>query len=311
MQPEKTKIQVGGCAVIIPTYNGMKSLPHCYEALKNNYDYSKVLIIDSESNDGSDKISAEAGFDLVRINKMDFDHGKTRQMAADLLRDYQILIYLTQDAVLCSPDSIQKLIAAFQEPSVGAAYGRQLPRNNATPIEAHARLFNYPDKSQTRTIADAPKYGIKTAFISNSFAAYRTQALFSVGGFPNKVIISEDMIVAARMLQKGWKIAYVADSCVYHSHKYSYWQEMRRYYDIGVLHRDQNWILREYGKPEGEGGRYIRSEMAYLFKHAPQLIPSSLLRTFLKYLGYKLGNHYHLLPTFIRRSLSMNRGYWR
>ena len=43
---------------------------------------------------------------------------------------------------------------------------------------------------------------MKTAFNSNSFAAYRRKALKDVGGFPINTILSEDMYVTAKMLLK-------------------------------------------------------------------------------------------------------------
>jgi rhamnosyltransferase len=131
-----------------------------------------------------------------------------------------------------------------------------------------------------------------------------------VGGFPKKLILGEDMVVAARMLHAGWRVAYQADAQVHHSHAYTIQQEFKRYFDIGVMHQDQQWILEEFGKPEGEGGRFVRSELAYLMRHAPWLLPSAVIRTIAKFAGYKLGQHSRYLPLLIKRSLSMHRGYW-
>ncbi|BBI49658.1 hypothetical protein HORIV_20790 [Vreelandella olivaria] len=64
------------------------------------------------------------------------------------------------------------------------AFGRQLPHPDASPIAAHARYFNYPDESRVVATADIPRLGIKTAFLSNSFAAYRREALSARAGFP-------------------------------------------------------------------------------------------------------------------------------
>jgi len=250
------------------------------------------------------------GYDVLRITKETFDHGGTRQMAAERLAGFEVLIYLTQDAVLASPTSLAELVAPFANPKVGVAYGRQLPRQGAGAIEAHARLFNYPPQSHTRTLGDKTRLGIKAAFTSNSFAAYRTEALAAVGGFPTKLILGEDMVVAARILQAGWEIAYVAEAQVYHSHGYTIPQEFKRYFDIGVMHQDQAWILQEFGKPEGEGGRFVRSELSYLKEYAPWALPSAFIRTLAKYLGYKLGQRSSSLPLFIKRKLSMHRGYW-
>lgn len=201
-------------------------------------------------------------------------------------------------------------MAVFDDPSVGCAYGRQLPHKNAGLLGAHARLFNYGEQSCRRTLADVPKYGIKTAFLSNSFAAYRVSALKEVGGFPTHVILAEDMIVAAKMLQAGYQVAYAADACVYHSHDYTPWQEFKRYFDIGVLHAKEFWLLETFGAPTGEGKRFVLSEWRYLFQHAPWLLPVSLLNTFMKWLGYSLGKQEKFLPLAFKKRFSMHPSFW-
>ena len=85
--------------------------------------------------------------------------------------------------------------------------------------------------------------GIKAAFLSNSFAAYRRSALESVGGFPSDTIFGEDTFAAAKMLLNGWKIAYSAEATVYHSHNLTFIEEFRRYFDIGVFHSREKWFM--------------------------------------------------------------------
>ena len=60
------------------------------------------------------------------------------------------------------------------------------PGRGANPIEAHARLFNYPPVSAIRSLEDAAAMGFKAIFFSNSFGAYRRTALEQVGGFPKE-----------------------------------------------------------------------------------------------------------------------------
>jgi len=298
-------------ALVIPVLNGGAIWKRCILATEGSaWRPRKVLVIDSGSSDGGDAVALDAGFDLIRIDKNDFDHGGTRQMAAERLRDCDILIYMTQDAILASPAALESLVEAFNDPSIGVAYGRQLPRKGASPIEAHARLFNYPAQSNKRTLADKKSMGIKVAFSSDSFAAYRTSALFAVGGFPEKLIFGEDMVVAAKMLQAGWSVAYVAEAEVFHSHGYTLLQEFKRYFDIGVFHDNQGWMLRELGKPEREGYRFVTSETRYLLANAPQCLPSAALRTVLKYFGYKLGLGYRRLPKRVIDRCTMHKRFW-
>lgn len=270
-----------------------------------------ALVIDSSSQDATVALTKNDGIDVHIIPKAEFNHGATRQLAAEMLADTEIIVYLTQDAILADPYAIQRLISSFSDETVGAAYGRQLPRKDAGRIGSFARLFNYPEKSRTKSLADTPELGIKTAFISNSFAAYRRSALLETGGFPQNTIMSEDTCVAARMLLAGWKVAYNAEALVYHSHDYGFWEEFRRYFDTGVFHAREPWIRERFGIAETEGKRYVISELAYLLREAPWLIPSATLRTLLKFFGYRLGILEAHLPKMLKQSFSMNKNYWK
>ncbi len=298
-------------ALVIPVRNAGRDWPRIAAAVRaQSRQPDHVLVVDSASTDDSARIAREHGFEVLGIPVEDFDHGGTRQMAALRCRDFDVLVYLTQDAELADPESLMLLLRAFDDPQVGAAYGRQLPRRGAGPIEAHARLFNYPARSRHCRLADAATLGLKAAFASNSYCAWRTQHLLAAGGFPQRLILAEDMVAAARMLQAGKVVAYVAESRVLHSHAYSVLQEFRRYFDIGVLHSDQRWLLDAFGKPEGEGLRFVLSEWRYLGRTAPWRIPEAFLRTLCKYLGYKAGRHSASLPAAWRVRMSMHSNYW-
>lgn len=268
------------------------------------------LLIDSASDDNTVTLFAAAGFYVHKISRDAFDHGATRQLAIELSPEAEIIIFMTQDAILADSSSLQHLVNAFTDPSVGVVYGRQLPAQHATPIAAHARLFNYPAESYVRSKADIPAYGIKTAFLSNSFAAYRRKALQAVGGFPSDVIFGEDTCVAASMLHAGWKIAYCAEATCYHSHNYTLIKEFQRYFDIGVFHARETWYLQALSGAEGEGKRFVLSELRYLRRHAPALMPAALLRSAFKLIGYRLGRLEHYLPRCVKLAFSMNRGFW-
>jgi rhamnosyltransferase len=269
-----------------------------------------LYVVDSSSTDDTATLARQAGVRVRVIDRTDFGHGKTRDEMLHLM-DEEIVVFLTQDALLADAGAIGQLITTFDDPAVGAAFGRQLPHGNATQIAAHARLFNYPAHSYTAGASDIPRLGIKAAFLSNSFAAYRRQALIEAGGFPHKTILSEDMVAGARLLQHGWKLAYCAEACVHHSHNYTLGEEARRYFDIGVLHAREKWLLDRLGQPEGEGARFVRSEMRYLWHNAPWRLPEAGLRTVLKYAGYRLGRGERHLPLWLKRRLSMHRGYWQ
>jgi len=276
--------------VCVPTMNAQNTWDEFSRALRSQTACpEEVLVIDSQSEDLTAEKAERDGFRVVRIARREFRHGATRQLAVESAANCDVLLFLTQDALLASPDAIATLLRAFEDPLVGAAYGRQLPRKQASPIEAHARLFNYPTESCVRTQDQISSQGFKTIFFSNSFGAYRLSALKSIGGFLSELNFGEDTVAAAMLILAGWKIAYVADAQVFHSHELSLREEFRRYRRVGELHSLQSWLLEHFGSASGEGRQFLFSELRHLLRTAPQLIPMSLFRTGCKYLGYMHG----------------------
>jgi rhamnosyltransferase len=298
------------CSVVVPTLNAAKDWPRFAPALIANISPENVLIVDSASTDGTPQLAREAGFQLLQIERKDFNHGGTRQLAADHLADADVLVYLTQDAILAGPNAIGALLSAFENPRTAAVFGRQLPRPGAGPIEAHARLFNYPAISSIRSLENREQLGLKTVFFSNSFGAYRRAALQAVRGFPDNVIFGEDTVIVARLLLHGWDVAYLAEAEAYHSHEYTAIEEFKRYFDIGVLHSREEWMLNTFGKTAGEGRRFVMSEFAHLWPTHLLHVPSAAARTVLKLLGYHAGRMEASLSSGLKRRLSMHRFFW-
>lgn len=297
--------------LVVPTLNAGSLWSRWIDAYNNSAIHPDCLVIDSSSSDKTVDLARINGFEVISIDKGEFNHGGTRNIALEFNESKKFVLFLTQDAILSGADSIEKIFRPFQDPDVFAVYGRQLPRVTAGCLETHSRLYNYPEASHVRSIVDTDKFGVKTAFLSNSFAAYRIGSLKAIGGFPDNVIFGEDMYVAAKFLKAGQKIAYAADACVYHSHDYSLWQEMKRYFDMGVFHARAPWIRQELGGAEGEGLKFVMSEQRYLFKHAFWRVPEGLLRTVLRYLGFRLGLIEIRLPLWLKYKLAMNKGYFK
>ena len=298
--------------VLVPTCNAGRGWPEFLQALqKQSVRPRKVVILDSESSDGSAQYAQAIGHTVQTVQRSRFNHGGTRQEGIDQhTQGAEFVIFLTQDAILADPDALHNLLSAFDDPQVAAAYGRQLPHACATPIAAHARLFNYPPESHTVTLKDKAQKGIKTCFLSNSFAAYRLSAHRQVGGFAKDIILGEDMHLAARLLLAGYAIRYQANASVYHSHSYSLREELGRYFDTGVFHAQQRWLLQTFGSAANEGLKFMNSEIRYLRQRSALLVPEALLRTLMKYAGFKSGQLHRHLPLWLTKGLSMHKGYW-
>ena len=168
------KSKKSDCVLIIPIYHPDRKWNECLRMLKKQKDvHFDVYIVDS----GSDmktykKDLAGLSYEMVKTTPDQFNHGRTRQEAAEACADYPFLVYMTQDAIPADEYTIRNLLDAFDDTKVGCAYGRQLPHKDATVLAARARAFNYPAESRVKKLEDVSQLGIKVPFISDTFAAY-------------------------------------------------------------------------------------------------------------------------------------------
>lgn len=297
-------------ACIIPTYNGRHELQRLLDSIQGQTASIDVFIVDSSSSDGTADFARSRCSNVLSIPSREFNHGGTRQLMVERNPGYDVYVFLTQDACLHEPQAIERIVAPFEDNKVAAVCGRQLPHQDANALAQHARAFNYPKNSRIKTLADASELGIKTAFMSNSFAAYRRDAMMEIGGFPKHVIFAEDMYATAKMLLKGWKVVYEGRASCRHSHNYTIAEEFRRYFDMGVFHAREPWIRETFGGAGGEGLRYVKSELKYLGLARLHIWPSAILRNACKLMAYKLGQKEQYLPINIKKKLGMYKGYW-
>ena len=260
------KAKVG---IVIPTYQagaGFKDL--LAELAEQTYQPQYRLAIDSESTDDTVQFAKQAGWQTHIVAKKEFSHGRTRQKALSILQEQAALdfiIYMTQDVRIPNKDSLEKLLLAFADHEVAGAYGRQLAHKDASIYAAVDREYNYPAVSCVKSMSDVKNLGIKTAFCSNSFAAYRVTDLVNQGGF-SSVDICEDVELAGRLLLQGKKIAYVAEAEVHHSHEPNLTSQWERYQLIGRFYAENHWLQETFGGSTGEGMKLVRYQLQRIGK---------------------------------------------
>jgi len=298
-------------SVIIPTLNAERYISDLISSLNKQTVKPEIIVIDSSSTDNTIGMADSLGAKTKIVLRGCFDHGGTRNMAVHLLAKGDILVFITQDAIPMDEYFIEKIIAPLDEPHIAASYGRQIPRPDAKPPERFSRLFNYPDTPLINDKESIQKVGIKAFFFSNVCSAIRRKEFEEMGGFPEGIIMNEDMLFANRLIMRGYKIAYVPDARVIHSHNYSCLQQFRRYFDIGVFLRMSIDSVRGL-KIEDTGMRFLIEESRYLIKNSSYTwLPYLLVESISKFTGYKLGYYHNLLPTPVRMLFSMHNNYWR
>ena len=276
-------------SVIIPTLNAGRSIGQLLTMLlSQDFETPEIIIIDSSSDDDTVPVASKFGAKTMVIPRQAFNHGKTRNIAA-LEAHGEIIVFMTQDALPADNALLQKLTAPLENSEIAATFGKHVPRSDAPPLEAFARYFNYPDRGFVKGINDVKKYGIKTFFFSNVCSSMKKESFLKVGMFPENVRANEDMLIAAKFILNRYKVAYVPEAMVIHSHNYSLFKLFRRYYNIGSSIKDNRSILQNI-EAEEEGIRFVKEQIRYLVKQRKYFwLPRIFLESLSKYAGYRAG----------------------
>lgn len=262
-------------SVIIPTLNAEPWIASQLDMLLCQTVQAEILVIDSGSTDATCSIirSHADRVRLLEIPRERFDHGGTRDYALRQCTG-DIDCFLTQDALPVDERCLEKLLSAFSSPDIAAVFGRQIARPDAPEYERLTRQFNYPDQPRVWREADIPRYGVKAYFFSNVCAAYRREAYLAVGGFDAPILSNEDMMIAAKLLHAGYALAYTPEATVYHSHRYSLREELRRNIRIGkVMEQYRDRLTGAHVDAEGRRMlRFVGGELAQRRQYGELLI---------------------------------------
>ncbi|MBL8859315.1 MAG: glycosyltransferase [Planctomycetes bacterium] len=219
----------------MPTWQGREFLERVLAALALQrvalpWDFT---VVDSGSTDGTWELLGEHApkFPVPlrrhRIDKVEFDHGDTRNLLA-AKSSGDLLVFLTQDAIPAGADWLAKLAANFEEERVGAAYCRNTPRPESTLL---TRIFSANDpgymagRREVRLPDDAT-YALMSAhekrvlYNFNDVASAVRRELWERHPFP-RTWFGEDVLMARALLEGGFTVVYDDEATVEHSHDYT------------------------------------------------------------------------------------------
>lgn len=291
-------------SIVILTKNNGKTIGKVLKQINTQHidDGFEIIIVDSGSTDDTlDKIS-QYSVRLYTIPPGDFGHARTRNLASGYaIGDF--LVYLSADAIPTNQKWLGNLVSKLADEQTAATFGRQIPYQDTPPMERFFIRNNYP-----ATVYNAySNTGFNmNAFFSNVNSAIK-RSVWEKIKFNDKLIISEDHDWAKRAEDIGYKISYITDACVFHSHKYGLLQVFKRYFDSGVSFSQMGL------KPEvlRNGLGYFIDEMRYVGRESIIKIPYAICYDLSKFIGFQLGVNQRWLPKFIKFHLSMHSYFWK
>ena len=301
------------CAVsiVIPTLNAGRYLERLLQRIAEQSGplCIEVIIVDSASDDDTASIARSFPFvHFIKIPRAEFTHGRARNLGVSHAQG-KYVAFLSQDALPRDEFWLPELLRPLMDdPWIAGAFSRQVPRAKAPPMERFFLKSCFPDSGQhIRKAQEDSKLSLQDVFYSNvSSAARRT--ILQRFPFDEQLIMSEDQAFARDLLRAGYATAYQPSSVVIHSHQYSYWRLFQRYFDSAYSLKcifGQNWA-----ETVDMGKSIMREEMSYMLKYHPTHLPRYICYLAAKITGTAAGLNAQKLPRFMKKILSLHKGYW-
>ena len=300
------------CSISILTKNEEANIGACLEAVfsQKGAGEFEIILVDSGSTDATLSIAQGYPIRIEQIPAQAFHHARTRNLAA-ALGTAPIVVNLSGDAIPASDTWLRSMLATFSDPGVGAVYGRQLPKPGST-VERHDTFDTvYGEQRIVKDPAHRNGLGYRFYHFSDVNSAIR-RSVWESNPYPEDLKMFEDLAIAKRILDAGWKIVYEPAAPVFHSHQYNAKQLFKRYFDIGYTFRElQIWdapgtrstLFRDFRRLVSR--QFSRASKERKGHESGAAVGQSLAKS----AGLLLGLNHSFLPLPVKRHLSSYRAF--
>ena len=296
-------------SVVIPVLNAARYLPALFEAIATQEEIQpqEIILVDSMSTDDTVKIAQ--AHPLTRVVPIhNFTHGRSRNLGAREATG-DLIVVLSQDARPQDRHWLSRLVKPFEDSRVAATYSRQVPREDANPMETFFLQHRFPPGPPVRREhTGTGELTLEQVFFSNVSAAIRRSVLLQFP-FDEEIIMSEDQQFSRDLLNAGYAVVYCPESIVVHSHNYSLAICVRRYFD-SVYSLTQIFPAHGFGTSSTMGLSYLRHETVFMITHHPFWLPYYLLYNLAKIAGTLLAHVGDRLPLWLLRRVSLHSYHW-
>ena len=274
--------------IICPLYNAEEYIENLHKSfiMQKKVKINKIRYVLTESKDNTEEYLKNNNIEYKKIKKSEFSHSLVREKEA-MESDSDVVAFVTQDVVIDDELWLYNLTKDIGKDNIVAAYSRQVTKYNN--IEKYTRESNYPAQSKVVSQDDISKLGLKTFFFSDASSAIDTNIFKKLNGYDGKNLpISEDMYIAYKIINNGYKIKYCSESVVYHSHNFTLKEVYDRYKLTGKFFKENSY-LDNYGTNKSGGGL-----AKYILKRAIKDKNIKVLLRFLpdmgaRFIGMKVG----------------------
>lgn len=209
-------------SIIIITRNRPFLLRHGIERVLNQpYPYKEIIVVDSSTNEESEKILAQYPEVISVRLRGQRDNMPQARNAGLAAASGDILAFIDDDAMV-KPDWLEALLQAYHDETIGAVGGRiiEMPEPHCDEVRGFPIFLIKPSGrviGKNRGAFSTKE--VEVDHISGGNMSFRREVLEQVGGFDPKYTLTnlrEETDLCMRVKLAGWRIMYVPTMAVVH-----------------------------------------------------------------------------------------------
>jgi glycosyltransferase involved in cell wall biosynthesis len=207
------------CSIIIRAYNEEDHIGRLLTGImEQTFKDVEIIVVDSGSTDATTAIASRFPTRILSISPDEFTFGRSLNIGCGAAKG-EFLVFASAHVYPSYPDWLERLLAPFDDESIGLVYGKQRG-DSATRYSEHQQFRRmYPNTSVL------PQ---KHPLCNNANAAIR-RSIWQQHAYDESLSGLEDLEWATWLLSQGSFLAYAADAAVNHVHNESPRQVLNRY----------------------------------------------------------------------------------
>jgi cellulose synthase/poly-beta-1,6-N-acetylglucosamine synthase-like glycosyltransferase len=216
-------LQSRSVSIIVPAFNAAGRIASCLEALCKQAERqdAEILVV----NDGSSDDTAEVvrRFPQVRLIAQ-ANAGPAAARNRGAIEANGAIILFTDDDCVPAPGWLEAMLEPFDDPEVVATKG--VYRTRQSKLVARFVQAEYEDRYRLMKKSDS------IDFVDTYSAAFRRDRFLETKGFDPQFpsACAEDAELSYRMAARGWKMKFVPEAVVYHSHPQTWSEYLKKKY---------------------------------------------------------------------------------
>jgi hypothetical protein len=216
-------------SVVVRSFNEDEYVGDALRAVREQaYDDLEIVLVDSGSTDDTLEIARPLVDEVATLEPRDFTFGYSLNVGCEAASG-EYVAFLSAHAVPTDEHWLGRMVRHFADPEVAMVYSNQTGvESTAFPEQRHFdELFG-----EERAFKEPPEY-----FANNASSVIRAE-LWEEYPFDEHLTGCEDMDWAKHFMDRGYRLVYEPDACIYHIHEESPTQVFTRFEREAIAQRD-------------------------------------------------------------------------